>query len=235
LILKDPGALLFVAGKGRNIMVITVLIADDHAVMRDGLRLLIKTQKDIRVVGDVANGREAVRQTLQHHPDIVIMDIAMPEMNGIEATRQIQEACPDTQVIILSMHATNEYIFEALQAGARGYLLKESAGAEVIEAIRAVYADHRYLSQTISDKVIDDYIERRMATQESPLTRLSPREREVLQLVVEGKSSAEIADILSLSVKTIETYRGRLMSKLDINDVPSLVKFAIQQGLISLE
>lgn len=216
-------------------MVITVLIADDHAVMRDGLRLLIKTQKDIRVVGDVANGREAVRQTFQHRPDIVIMDIAMPEMNGIEATRQIQEACPDTQVIILSMHATNEYIFEALQAGARGYLLKESAGAEVIKAIRAVYADHRYLSQTISDKVIDDYIERRMATQESPLTRLSPREREVLQLVVEGKSSAEIADILSLSVKTIETYRGRLMSKLDINDVPSLVKFAIQQGLISLE
>jgi DNA-binding NarL/FixJ family response regulator len=123
---------------GGDSIAITVLIADDHAVMRDGLRLLMETQEDIQVVGDVANGREAVRQTLQHRPDIVIMDIAMPELNGIEATRQIREASAATRVIILSMHATNEYIFEALQAGARGYLLKESAGGEVIKAVRAV-------------------------------------------------------------------------------------------------
>jgi DNA-binding NarL/FixJ family response regulator len=216
-------------------LVITVFLADDHAVVRDGLRVLLETQPDISVIGDAANGRDAVHQVAQLRPDVVVMDIAMPDLNGIEATQQIYEVCPSTQVIILSMHSTNEHVFRALQAGARGYLLKECAGIEVVNAVRAVHADHRYLSQKISDRLIDDYVRQRRVTDVSPLARLSPREREVLQLVVEGKSSAEIGDILSLSSKTVETYRSRLMQKLGISDLPSLVKFAVQHGLTPLE
>ena len=217
-------------------MSITVFLADDHAVVRDGLRFLLEAQHDIRVIGDVANGREAVRQVARLCPDVVVMDIAMPELNGIEAARKIGQVCLSTQVIILSMHSITEHIFRALQAGARGYLLKESAGIEVVNAVRAVHADRRYLSQKISDGLVDDYVRQRQAAEaKSPLARLSPREREVLQLVVEGKSSAEIADILSLSLKTVETYRSRLMHKLGISDLPGLVKFAIQHGLTPLE
>ncbi len=217
-------------------MTITVLLADDHAVVRDGLQLLLEAQGDIKVVGDAANGHEAVHQVERLRPDVVVMDIAMPELNGIEATQQIREGCPSAQVVILSMHYTSEHIFRALQAGARGYLLKESAGIEVVNAVRTVQAGHRYLSQKISDKVIDNYVHQREAAETtSPLARLSPRERQVLQLVAEGKSSAEIASVLSLSHKTVETYRSRLMQKLGISDLPSLVKFAIRQGLIPLE
>jgi DNA-binding NarL/FixJ family response regulator len=217
-------------------MSITVFLADDHAVVRDGLRFLLEAQHDIKVVGDAANGRDAVRQVAQLCPDVVIVDIAMPDLNGIEATRQIRETRPSAQVIILSMHSTTEHVFRALQAGARGYLLKESAGVEVINAVRAVHAGHRYLSEKISDQVVDDYLRQRDAVEAtSPLARLSPREREVLQLVVEGKSSAEVADILFLSPNTIETYRSRLMQKLGISDLPGLVKFAIQHGLTPLE
>ncbi len=217
-------------------LVITVFLADDHAVVRDGLRALLEAQPDISVIGDAANGRETVHLVTQLCPDVVIMDIAMPDLNGIEATQQIGEVCPSTQVIILSMHSTTEHIFRALQAGACGYLLKESAGIEVVNAVRAVHAGHRYLSQNISDWLIDDYVHQRQATEgKGPLARLSHREREVMQLVVEGKSSAEIADILSLSLKTVETYRSRLMRKLGISDLPSLVKFAVQHGLTPLE
>jgi len=217
-------------------MSITVFLADDHAVVRDGLRFLLEAEHDIKVVGDAANGRDAVRRVVQLCPDVAIMDIAMPELNGIEAARKIGQVCPSTQVIILSMHSTTEHVFRALQAGARGYLLKESAGIEVVNAVRAVHAGHRYLSQRISDRLIDDYVHQRQdAEARGPLARLSPREREVLQLVVEGKSSAEIADILSLSLKTVETYRSRLMRKLGISDLPGLVKFAIQHGLTPLE
>lgn len=217
-------------------LVITVFLADDHAVVRDGLGFLLEAQNDIKVIGDAANGRDAVQQVAQLCPDVVLVDIAMPDLNGIEATRQICKTCPSAQVVILSMHSTSEHIFRALQAGARGYLLKESAGLEVVHAVRAVHAGHRYLSQRISDRVIDDYVRQREAIEaESPLARLSPREREILQLVVEGQSSAEIADILSLSPKTVETYRSRLMKKLGVSDLPSLVKFAIQHGLTSLE
>ena len=217
-------------------MSITVFLADDHAVVRDGLRVLLEAQSDISVIGDAANGRAAVHLVAQLCPDVVIMDIAMPDLNGIEAARKISEVCPSTQVIILSMHSTTEHIFRALQAGARGYLLKESAGIEVVNAVRAVHAGHRYLSQKISDWLIDDYVRQRQAVEaKSPLARLSPREREVVQLVVEGKSNAEIAGILSLSLKTVETYRSRLMRKLGISDLPGLVKFAIQHGLTPLE
>jgi len=214
---------------------ITVFLADDHAVVRDGLRFLLEAQEDIKVIGDAVNGRETVSRVVQLCPDVTIIDIAMPELNGIEATRQVVDTCLTTQVIILSMYSTSEHIFRALQAGARGYLLKESAGIEVVNAVRAVYAGRRYLSPKISDKLVDDYVRQRQGSEaKSPLSRLSPREREILQFVVEGKPSAEIADLLSLSPKTVETYRSRLMKKLDIDDLPGLVKFAIQHGLTPL-
>jgi len=217
-------------------MTITVFLADDHGVVRDGLRLLLEAQGEIEVVGDAGDGREAVRQVAQLCPDVVVMDIAMPGMNGIEATRRIRKACPSVQVVVLSMHHTIEHIFRALQAGARGYLLKESAGVEVANAVRTVHSGDRYLSQKISDKVIDDYARRREASEAgTPLVLLSPREREILQLVVEGRSSTEIAGLLALSPKTVDTYRSRLMRKLGIGDLPSLIKFAILNGMTSLE
>lgn len=217
-------------------MSITVFLADDHAVVRDGLRSLLEAQPDIKVIGDAGNGRQAVRLVEQLRPDVVVMDIAMPELNGIEATQKICSECPDSQVVILSMYSTDEHVIRALQAGARGYLLKEAAGVEVVKAVRTVHSKHRYLSQKLSDKVIDDYCSLVKSNQtENPLTQLSPREREVLQLVVEGNSNVEIADTLSLSIKTIETYRSRLMQKLGINNLPELVKFAIQHGLTQIE
>jgi DNA-binding NarL/FixJ family response regulator len=213
-------------------MSISIFIADDHTVVCDGLRLLLEAQADITIVGVADDGRQAVSQVLKLHPDVVIMDIAMPELNGIEATVQIRQACQSTQVVILSMYATMEHIFRAIQAGAKGYVLKESVGTEVVAAVRAVSSGKSYLSKKIDNVMIYKYINHRQVTEvKSPIESLSSREREVLQLVVEGKSSAEIADILSLSPKTVETYRSRLMRKLNINDVPSLVKFAIQHGL----
>ncbi len=213
-------------------MAIRVLLADDHAVVRDGLRALLEAQPDLHVVGDAAEGREAVRLTTELRPDVAVIDLAMPELNGLEATRQIHEHCPSTRIIILSMYSTTEHIYQTLQAGASGYLLKEVAGTEVIEAVRAVHAGHRYLSRKISETVLTDYLRRHEPGEaESPLARLSPREREIIQLVAEGRTSAEIAARLALSSKTVETYRSRLMTKLGINDLPSLVKFAIQHGL----
>jgi len=210
-----------------------VLIADDHGIVRSGLRVLLEQQDDIEVVGSAANGREVVRQAKAAHPDVVVMDIAMPELNGIEATLQVHDACPATQVLILSMHSTTEHIFRALQAGARGYLLKDSAGTELVEAVRAVHSGARYMSQKIATAVVDDYIAERHRA--SPLEGLSPRERQILQLIAEGKSSAEVAGMLFLSRKTVETYRSRMMDKLGIGDLPNLVKFAIQHGLTPLD
>jgi DNA-binding NarL/FixJ family response regulator len=215
---------------------ITVFLADDHAVLRDGLQLLLEMQHDIEVVGDAANGREAVGGVSELIPDVVILDIIMPELNGVEAARQILKENPSVQIIMLSMNSNSEHVFRALQAGARGYLLKASAGSEVVEAIRTVHAGRRYLSQDISDNVIDAYIhQRETAEANNPLTHLSPREMEVLQLVVEGKSSTEIAATLVLSPDTIKTYRKRIMQKLGINDLPGLVKFAILHGVTTLE
>lgn len=217
-------------------MSITVFLADDHAVVRDGLRYLLEAQPDIEVVGDAADGREAVELVAKLKPNVAIVDITMPELNGIDATYQMRQVCPTTEVIILSMHANTRHIARALQAGAHGYLIKESAGIEVVKAVRVVSAGHRYLSQTVSDAVIDDYVsQHRIKEHKNSLELLSAREREVLQFVVEGKSSAEIAAILNLSPKTVESYRSRLMQKLDISDLPSLVKYAIQQGLTPLE
>jgi DNA-binding NarL/FixJ family response regulator len=212
-------------------MPVTILLADDHAVVRDGLRALIDDGHDLRVVGVAGNGREAVAEAQRLHPDIVIMDIAMPELDGVEATRRIREKCPDTRVLMLSMYLSAEHIHRALQAGAQGYVLKESAGDEVVEAIRALRAGKRYLSHRITETVIDDYL--REGTSLSPLDSLSLRERDVLQLVVEGKTNVAIAQALSLSPKTVETYRARIMKKLKVHDTVELVKFAMRHGLVT--
>ncbi len=217
-------------------MKINILLADDHPLVRDGLRLVLETHSDLAIIAEVDNGRAAVREAKTHCPDVVIMDITMPELNGIEATRQIREGCPNSRVIVLSIHASTKHILWALQAGAAGYLLKGSASSEVVKAIRTVYSGGRYLSPKISEQVGEDELRRlESAEVDNPIVLLSPREREVLQMVVEGKSSPEIAETLHLSPKTVETYRYRLMQKLNINDVPGLVKFAIQNGLTPLD
>lgn len=217
-------------------MTIRVLLADDHAVLRDGVRLLLEMDPEIKVVGDAGDGREAVRRTLDLTPDVAILDIIMPELNGIEAARQIIQETTDTQVIILSMNANSEHIFRALRAGVSGYLLKASAGSEVTNAVHVVAAGGRYLSQAISDAVISEYISQREATEgENRLDRLSGREREVLQLVVEGRSNTEIAARLYITPGSVKTYRKRIMQKIEIHDLPGLVKFAIRHGVIALE
>lgn len=214
-------------------MSIAVLIVDDHAVVSEGLRSLIEAQDDMRVVACVADGREAVNKARELKPDVVLMDIAMPNLNGIEATHLIRTRLETTQVVILSMHSNQEYVLRALQAGARGYVLKKSASKEVVDAIRTAHRGGRYLSQKLVESAIDDLLRDGSIT--DPLDVLSSRERQVLQLLVEGKSNAVIARSLSLSPRTVETYRARVMQKLNIDDIPSLVKFAIQHGVTPLE
>jgi len=213
-------------------MTIKVLIVDDHTVVRDGLCSLLGAEEDIDVVGVAADGRDALKEAERLHPDVVLMDVAMPRLNGIEATRKFRKIFPASKVLILSMHVSSEYVYRALEAGACGYLVKESTGPEVATAIRAVHAGRRYLGARISETVLDQYIKNCKTA--GPLDSLSAREREILQLVVEGKTSAEIAGQVSLSRKTVETYRSRIMRKLGIDDLPTLVKFAIQQGITPL-
>jgi DNA-binding NarL/FixJ family response regulator len=215
-------------------MAIRVFLADDHTVVREGLRSLLETetQGDIIVVGDATNGRQAVEQVRKLRPNVVIMDIAMPALNGIEATEQVSESCPSTKVVILSMYSSVEHISRALKAGAKGYVIKESAGKELVEAVRSVHAGRLYLSQKIAETTINDYVHLCQAVPiKTPLESLTLREREVLQLVAEGKSSTEIADVIYLSKKTVETYRSRLMQKLGVSNLVDLLRFAIQHGL----
>jgi len=209
-------------------MKIRVLVADDHAVVRDGLTILLQQSADIRVVGEAADGREAVQLAQELNPDVVIMDITMREMNGVEATRLLRDKCPATRVVMLSMHSNSEHVFRAFEAGATGFVLKESTGEEVAVAVRAAHAGQRYLSRALA--ALEPIVQSRSG-RASPLDRLSARERHVLQLVAEGRSSAAIAATMSLSPKTIETYRGRLMKKLGVKNVAGLVKFAIEHSL----
>ncbi|TAK72670.1 MAG: response regulator transcription factor [Betaproteobacteria bacterium] len=208
-------------------MTIRVLLADDHALMREGLRALLDATSDIEVVGEVRTGREAERQVVQLNPDVVLMDIAMPDLNGIEAARVIHAKCPAVRLVMLSMHATAEYVYRAFEAGACGYLLKDVAVDEVITAVRAVHAGKRYLSPALVESVPDFA----SGYARGPIDSLSTRERQVLQLVVEGKTSSEIAELIHLSPKSVQTYRSRLMLKLGVKDVASLVKFALEHGL----
>ena len=212
-------------------MTIRVLIADDHGVVAEGLRHLVEAEADMQVVACAADGREAVRLALEARPDVVLMDLSMPELNGAEATRAIVQADRGCRVIVLSMYAEAEYVRRALKAGASGYVVKRSAGREVVEAIRAAHAGQRYLSARVAGAVLGAAA----GGGDDPLARLSAREREVLQLIAEGRTGAEIAGRLALSPKTVETYRARLIEKLGIRDVPGLVRFAIQRGLVSLE
>ncbi len=210
---------------------IKILLADDHTVLSDGLRILIESQAETRVVAVATDGRQAVQMAQEIRPDLVLMDVSMPGLNGIEAARQIHAACPEACLLMLSMHADMEYVHRAMEAGAQGYILKESAGTEVLQAIHTVLGGKTYFSPKITEKLLVNLSHSRTG----PLDRLSDREREVLQLATEGRTSLEIAALLSLSPKTVETYRSRIMTKLDLDSLPALVKFAIQHGLTSLE
>ncbi|MBE0612683.1 MAG: response regulator transcription factor [Burkholderiales bacterium] len=212
---------------------ISTYIVDDHAVVIDGLRSLLEASPDIEVVGHANDGRTALQEIGTLKPDAVLMDITMPELNGIEATQLIHGKYPDIRIVVLSMHSSAEYVFRALRAGARAYVLKASAGSEVVDALHAVHLGRRYLSQRIAETVIDYYIDAPAAT--GPLDELSSRERQVLQLFVEGRSIAATAQALALSPRTVETYRARLMQKLDIDNLPELVKFAILHGITPID
>jgi DNA-binding NarL/FixJ family response regulator len=213
-------------------MRITVFVADDHAILRDGLVTLLAAQPDMEVVGTASNGRTAVAEVLRLAPRVAILDISMPELDGIEAARQILAASPNTHVMILSMHAGAQHVFHALEAGVRGYMLKESASREVIEAVRVVQAGRRYLSPRVAEIVAQGVSDRSGV---SPINSLSQREREILKLVADGHSSAEIGTMLHLSPKTVDTYRSRMMQKLHVTDLAGVIKLAIQHGLTSLE
>lgn len=215
-------------------MLISVLLADDHAVVRDGVRYLLEMQPGIRVVGSFGDGKQAVAFAETNDFDVAVIDVGMPGLNGIEAARQIHDACPTAHILMLSMHSSPEHIYQAFEAGATGYLLKESAGSEVIDAVRAVHAGRRFLSRKIAGSNLDHYIRERRR-KGSPLLQLSARERQVLQLIVEGRTSAETGAVLNLSPKSVDTYRSRMMKKLEIGDMPGLVKFAIRHGLTSVD
>lgn len=213
---------------------IRVLLADDHVLMRAGIRSLLEKMSSVEVVGEAGNGREAVALANSLRPHVVLMDIGMKELNGLEATARITREIPGVRVLILSMHANEEYVLQALRAGAAGYILKDAATAELELAVRAMHGDKTYLSPSISRHVIDDYL-RRTGTPQGPLDQLTPRQREILQLIAEGKNTKEIAFALSVSVKTVETHRAQLMERLGIYDVAGLVKLAIKCGLITNE
>jgi DNA-binding NarL/FixJ family response regulator len=214
-------------------MSIRILIVDDHGVVAEGLRHLLAAHPDMEVIGLADNGRDAVRSALESAPDIVLMDHAMPELNGMEAARMICDRSPATRVIMLSMYSDAVHVYRALQAGASGYIVKKSVAKEVVDAIQAVHRGGRYLSRELADVVIDHVVHR--SAPDDPLERLSSRERQVLQLLADGHSVAEIAATLSLSPKTVENYRSRMMEKLGIFELAGLVRFAIAQGVTTLE
>lgn len=207
---------------------IRILLADDHAVVRQGFKMILSAQTDMEIVGEAGNGREAVELAEQLRPDIVVMDVSMPELNGIEATRRLGASVPHARVVALSMHKDSVYVREILRAGARGYLLKDSVAADLVSAIRAVASGEGYISPAVSNAVLDDY--RRHVT--NPIDMLSSREREVLQMLAEGKTNKEIAVVLNLSVYTVDAHRGRIMEKLNLHSINELVRFAVRNGLI---
>ena len=214
---------------------ISIILVDDHAIMRDGLRHLLDEESDIEVVGEADNGREAVKLAIEKKPDIVIMDVAMQDMNGIEATRQIKSENPDIKVIALSMHSERQIVVGIFRAGASGYLLKESSSLELVEAIRTIHLGRKYLSQKISDIVLQEISDIKKDTDEIGVEVLTNRECEILQLISEGNSTKKIADVLFISPKTVESHRANIMDKLDIHNIPELTKYAIRAGITSLD
>ncbi len=216
-------------------MSIRVLIADDHKIMLAGLRSLLEKQTDFEVVGEADNGRKAVQMAQEKTPDVVVMDVSMPDLNGIEATMQIIESLPKTRVIALSMHSDKRFVMGMLRAGASGYLLKDCASQELANAIVQVAGGKKYLSPEITGVVIDDFLLGGSAEEVAAASPLSPREREVLQLIAEGWSTKQIASHLYVSIKTIETHRRQIMRKLDLHAIADLTKYAIREGLTSIE
>jgi DNA-binding NarL/FixJ family response regulator len=208
--------------------VIRILLADDHALVRQGFRMILSAQPDMEIIGEAGNGREAVELAEKLQPDVIIMDVTMPELNGIEATRRIAISVPRARVLALSMHKDSVYVREILRSGARGYLLKDSDDSDLISAVRSVAKGEGYLSPSVSDAVLTDY--RRHVT--DPIDLLTTREREVLQMIAEGKTNKEIATTLHLSVYTVEAHRGRVMEKLNLHSTGELVRFALRSGLI---
>jgi len=213
---------------------IRVLLADDHKLIRAGLRLVVEQQPDLQVAGEADDGRQAVEMVNSLKPDVVVMDIGMPNLNGIEAARQITQSRPDTAVVMLSMHADEGYVLRALKAGARAYLLKDSATSDLAQAIRAVVEGKSFFSPAVSKVLLQDYMRKlRRTGGEDSYDLLSPREREVLQLLAEGKSNKEVATLLNLSVYTVETHRAKIMQKLNLKGVPELILYAVRKGIIS--
>lgn len=214
-------------------MAIRILLADDHTIIRNGLRLLLERQPDFTVIGEASNGREAIELADLKNPDIVIMDVAMPLMNGVEATSRIAAAQPKTAVVILSMHSDESYILRALKAGARGYLLKDSAESDLIQAVRAVASGKAFFSPVVSKFLAEDYLRQlRQKGVEDPYDLLTARERELLQLIAEGKSAKAIASLLNLSFHTVDTHRANLMAKVNVHSVPELILYAVRKGVI---
>jgi len=216
-------------------MSIRIILADDHKIVRDGLRALIENQAGMKVVAEADNGRETVRLARDLLPDLVIMDIGMPDLNGIDATRQITAELPDVKVIALSMHSDRRFVVQMFRAGASGYLLKDCAFEELARAVDAVSKNQTYLSPAVAGPVMEDYIHRLSTADSIAYPILSPREREVLQLLAEGRSTKETASLLCVSTKTVETHRQQIMSKLNIHTTAELIKYAIREGLTSLD
>jgi two-component system response regulator NreC len=213
---------------------IRVLLADDHNVMRNGLRLLLERQPNLVVIGETSDGRETVRMTGKLRPDVVIMDIAMPNLNGIEASRQIVSSNPEIAIVILSMHSDESYVIRALKAGARAYLLKDSAEGDLIGAIHAISEGKSFFSPAISRILVEDYMRQlEQKNIEDTYELLTSREREILQLIAEGKSNKEVAGVLNVSVYTVETHRTHILQKLNLHNVPELILYAVRKGIIA--
>jgi two-component system, NarL family, response regulator NreC len=213
---------------------VNILLVDDHAVIRAGLRLVLERHSDFHVVGEASDGREGVAEAARLRPDVVVMDLAMPNLNGMEAARQIVASSPAIAIVVLSMHSDEEYVLRALKSGARAYVLKESAEADLIAAVRAVTSGKSFFSPKVSRMLVEDYVRQLQDREiEDSYELLTGREREILQLVAEGKSNKDIANLLNLSVYTVETHRANIMEKLNLHNVPELILYAVRKGVIS--
>jgi len=213
---------------------IRVLLVDDHAILREGIKALLGTQNNIEVVAEAENGREAVLKATQFDPDVVILDISMPLMDGLEATRQMKRQCPKIRILILTMHDDEEYFFQLLRAGASGYITKRAVGSELASAIEAVYRKESFFCSSMAKYLLSDYLRLDKATEDIEQVQLTSREREIVKLIAEGYTNQQIADSLHRSVKTIESHRSNILRKLDIHDTIELVKYAVRKKLIEI-